>query len=71
VECHTGPGSSCVSRDHSTTRLDAAEGGFRPKKSSVHILNFRKGNYVKMRQDVKKNERNCIEARKSTKSKRC
>ena len=47
-------GEPLCNRDHSTIRLNAAEGGCRPKKSSVHVLNFRKGNYVKMRQVVKK-----------------
>lgn len=47
-------GEPLCNRDHSTIRFNAAEGECRPKKSSVHILNFRKGNYVKMRQVVKK-----------------
>lgn len=43
--------------DHSTIGFSAAEGQCRPQKSRVHTLNFRKGNYVKMRQVVKKKKK--------------
>lgn len=63
-------GEQLCNRDHSTVTFNAAEGQCRPKKSSVHILSFRKGN-CKNETSCQKKERNSIKERKSTKSKRC
>lgn len=47
-------GEPLCPREYRTIRFNAAEGECRLKKSRAHIVNFRKGNYVKMRQVVKK-----------------